>query len=211
MFANRRNTTFRKNALEVLFSFDKCMVENGYNYCLIFGTLLGAIREKGFITHDFDIDVAIPIKERTPDLQKKLEYNGFKLSHRFRIEDGDLGCEETYIHKKTGVSIDVFFICPAIDTYPYVCCWNYGNGCASYRETMKRYGGVVPRRIELPFDGNLERVKFESIHVNIPQNAHLISEFSYGPNYLIPDPNYVAPTEHRYIWNEKLALFEEFV
>ena len=62
MFANRRNASFRKNALEVLSSFDKCMIENNYNYCLIFGTLLGAIREKGFITHDFDIDVAIPIK-----------------------------------------------------------------------------------------------------------------------------------------------------
>lgn len=206
----KRLTHFKESALEVLNVFDECMCVNGYKYTLLFGTLLGAIREKGFISHDFDIDVAVFCQDRSSQLHQALVSNGFKLYCRFSIENGKLGCEETYLYKETGVSIDIFYVYPPIDEYPYVCCWNYGKGCATYRETMKRYGGVTPRRIELPFTNEIERVPFEGIMVNIPQNAHMISEFSYGPNYMIPDPNYVVPTAHRVIWEEKKAIFEEF-
>ena len=209
-FNKRRNKHFKANALEVLKQFDLCMQENGYNYSLLFGTLLGAIREHGFISHDFDIDVALFIEDRSSILNKRLEEKGFHLSHRFIIDDGRLGCEETYIYKDTGVSIDIFFICKAIDEYPYVCCWNYGDGCATYRDTMKKYNGVVPRRIELPISQEIMRINFETIEVNIFKNAHQISEYCYGPKYMTPDPNYVAPTEHRVVWTEKLARFEEF-
>lgn len=206
----RRQINFKNNALEVLRIFDQCMYTNGYNYTLIFGTLLGAIRDKGFISHDFDIDVAIFNEQRCNALRDVLLGEGFKLYRRFTIDNGNLGCEETYLYKDTGVSIDIFYIYPPIEVYPYVCCWNYGKGCATYRETMHRYGGVTPRRIELPFTHEVERVQFENIMVNIPKNALKISEFSYGPNYMIPDPNYVPPTEHRVVWVEKKAIFEEF-
>ncbi len=205
-----RNQYFRDNSLEILKTFDKCMIDNGYDYCLIFGTLLGAIRERGFIPHDYDIDVALCIEDRSPALHAVLMQNGFNLRHHFVIEDGHLGCEETYEYRNTGVTIDLFYICPAINKYPYVCCWNYGEGCASYRETMRRYGGVTPRRIELPFNYQTRRSVFESIEVNIPDNAHLISEFCYGPSYMTPDPNYTVPTEHRVVWEEVKAKFEEF-
>ena len=207
---NNRKRQFRNYSLDLLRVFDKCMIDNGYNYFLIFGTLLGAIREKGFIPHDFDIDVALFIDQRSPKLEALLKQHGFNLRHLFIIGDGQLGCEETYEYYDTGVTIDLFYICPAINEYPYVCCWNYGNGCATYRETMKRYGGITPRRIELPFSDKAVRVPFESIEVSIPENAHLISEFIYGPNYMIPDPDYIVPTEHRVIWRDEKAKFVEY-
>lgn len=209
VFSNRK-AHFRENALDVLSAFDKCMTENNIEYSLIFGSLLGAIREHGFISHDFDIDVALFISDRNSRNESLLKQYGFFLKKRFMIGDGALGCEETYFYKNTGVSIDIFYICPPIDHLPYVCCWNYGEGCATYRDTMKKYNGVIPRRIELPINHEIIRIDFENIKINIFKNAHQISEYSYGPNYMTPDPQYIAPTEHRVIWSEKLAKYEEF-
>lgn len=205
-----RQLDFQRYSLEVLAQFDRCCQENGYTYFLIFGTLLGAIREHGFIAHDLDIDVAMFIEERRPLIYENLRKYGFKMIHRFRIEDGTLGCEETFLYKNTGVSLDIFYICPPVDKNPYCCCWNKIGDSVSPLDSMKKYGGVIPRRIELPIDKDIIRVKFENIEVNIPHNAHQISEFTYGEKYMTPDPNYKAPKEHRVIWNEKIAIYEEF-
>ena len=75
---------------------------------------------------------------------------------------------------------------------------------------MRRYGGVTPRRIELPITNEIDRVSFENIYLNIPENYDQILEFCYGKNYLTPDPNYVPPKEHRYIWTEIIAKYEQF-
>ena len=45
--------------LEILQYFDTVAKENDITYYLAFGTLLGAIRHKGFIPWDTDIDVTL--------------------------------------------------------------------------------------------------------------------------------------------------------
>ncbi len=209
--ARLRKENFKKDALRVLEAFDHCMTENDIHYVVFFGTLLGAIREHGFIGHDCDVDTAIFVEERTERLHNSLKEEGFRLTERYQIEDGRLGCEETYIFIGTTVSIDIFYICPAINEYPYCCCWNLFEGCSTPRESMKRHGGVIPRRIELPITRDTQRVKFETIEVNVPTNAHQICEFCYGKDYMIPDPNNIPPKEHRVVWYEKKALYQEFL
>ena len=46
--------------LEILVKFDEICKEHGLPYSLAFGTLLGAVRHKGFIPWDDDVDVVMP-------------------------------------------------------------------------------------------------------------------------------------------------------
>lgn len=53
----------KKLLLDLLLFLKKVCDENGLTYYLIGGTLLGAVRHKGFIPWDDDIDVSMPLKD----------------------------------------------------------------------------------------------------------------------------------------------------
>lgn len=53
----------RKKQLEILIKLDEVCSETGLRYYLAFGTCLGALRHKGFIPWDDDIDVLMPYED----------------------------------------------------------------------------------------------------------------------------------------------------
>ena len=55
--------------LETLVDFDEFCNEHGLRYSLAGGTLLGAVRHKGFIPWDDDIDVGMPREDYERFLQ----------------------------------------------------------------------------------------------------------------------------------------------
>lgn len=46
--------------LGILLALDKVCSEHGLHYCICFGSMIGAVRHKGFIPWDDDLDVAMP-------------------------------------------------------------------------------------------------------------------------------------------------------
>ena len=179
---------FRKYSMELLQSFDAVMNQNNYNYFLIFGTLLGAIREKGFIAHDLDIDVGMWAEEYSPDIRTKLEEQGFKLAHSITVDGGAFGREETYTYK--GLHIDIFFFYPYDSKKSYCCDFVGHENKNSWHESIKTYGGVLPRQVILPLQKSLSETDFHGLGLKIPENYDEVLRFRYGNDYMIPNPQW---------------------
>lgn len=71
----------RKAQLDMLDTFAEFCDAHGLVYYLSGGTLLGAVRHKGFIPWDDDIDVNMP----RPDFQKLVELTGCRLNDHIEI------------------------------------------------------------------------------------------------------------------------------
>ena len=94
--------------LELLKTFDKICRENSVQYWLDFGTLLGAIRHKGFIPWDDDVDTSMLISDLDKILPILEEY--FKNTD-FIIRKRAQTCNNFQIrirHKQYNLGIDIF-------------------------------------------------------------------------------------------------------
>lgn len=199
----------QKHGIEVLKQFDDCCEEYGFKYALAFGTLLGAVREKGFIKTDDDIDLYMWIDDYTPELPKALERFGFKWKHSFIVDDQKFAREDTFSYKD--VDVDIFYLYQSEEfQYPYCCDFPPHPGCSSRIESLEKYGSLISRQIFLPINKDFVKVEFLGIFVPIPKNAHEILEFRYGQSYMTPIPRWKAgaySNDHIIVRTDKTAKF----
>ena len=207
----KRNKMFRSYALETIKLFDDIMRSHGYKYTLGAGTLLGAIREKGFIKHDLDIDTFMWIDDFSETMIHDLETNGFRLLHTYSIEDSKYGREDTFVYKDS-ISIDVFYLYEMPGHYPYVCDWSAFPDCETIEESLNKHGGLLPRRVHMPVKREIVYTEFENLQLPIPINAHEVMAYRYGDDYLIPNPQYRDKPDKPcfVIWDEKIAEYKEY-
>lgn len=210
-FINKNNTRLKTYGLEALIEFDKCMRENGYTYSLAFGTMLGAVREKGFISHDVDIDVWMWFDVFNNNLINLLENAGFKRQYNFSVRNDSLGREDSFRYK--GVQIDIFYVYPPIaGDFSYVCDFITFPDAPSRELSIKKHCGLLPRRIELPISRDIEYIDFETIKLPISINAKEILKCRYGDDFMKPNPLWSAGDENKYtiVWNGQVGVFTKY-
>jgi len=117
--------------LKLLKEFDYFCRSNNLSYFLFYGTLLGAIRHKGFIPWDDDVDVAMPREDYETFLKLAADNTYFSIIHsKMNKKYGELYAKiydnTTVIQNKRdlfdfcdiGIYIDVFPIDNIGDTLP---------------------------------------------------------------------------------------------
>lgn len=80
--------------LDIMKDIDRFCTENGIRYSMAYGTLIGAVRHKGFIPWDDDIDLLMP----RPDFERfTREYNR-EPDQRYRVVFQTDGPDECFQH-----------------------------------------------------------------------------------------------------------------
>ena len=195
---------FHTYGLEVLKQFTDCLDSHQRPWFMFAGSMLGAIREHGFIKHDVDIDTAMWITDWQPAIADELREAGFRVLHTFSIDNDRLGKELTFEHLKTHVHIDMFFFYPPLagsdNPLPYFCDFMQLPGMKVHER--------MPRRISLPMSHERRRVPFESIEVYVPANVEEVCANRYGPDYMVPNPqwDWQRAKNNTVVWTEAKPL-----
>ena len=109
----------KKIQLDMLDEIDAFCIANNIRYSIAFGTLLGAIRHKGFIPWDDDVDIMMPL----PDLLKfkqlfkseNLKYLDVDIDSQYGFPFSRIAHKHTYnkegvFSKSYGICIDLYIL-----------------------------------------------------------------------------------------------------
>ena len=120
--------TNASKALHAIGEIIRFLSEHGLNPCLAYGTLLGGVREQGFIPHDDDIDLLVEYPESVTSLEEAFNFRN-QLLKLLSTNEYSTYAEATavlhLVHKGTGIMVDIF---------PY---WKVDGNVHLYMEKMK--------------------------------------------------------------------------
>ncbi|MBR3134852.1 MAG: LicD family protein [Clostridia bacterium] len=152
--------------LEILKYINTICKENNITYYIFFGTLIGAVRHKGFIPWDDDVDICIKREEYNRFIkvvQKDKKYNliSFETDPNYYFPFARVSDKKTQLVLKNirdinnfGVFVDVFIIdnAPNEDEFE--------EWYKKYQKLNKKVRMTVPTKIKkTSFRGKLSRIK----------------------------------------------------
>lgn len=133
-----------RRILNIARIFDNICSEHGIQYYMLGGTMLGAIRHKGFIPWDDDMDFGVPfehynklisiLEEKLPQGMRCCTFENSKaVVYPFiKIEDTETCIDDPRVNlpieEKLGINIDIF---------PLVACEKYGKDAARARKLLR--------------------------------------------------------------------------
>ena len=150
----------KKKARENILLLRDILSKTDIRWGLIFGTLLGAIREKNFIVHDEDIDIYIFYEDKDKILDLIYEFNKFGFDVA-RYEKKSL-----FSIIRNNEYIDFYFFKKKL----------FGRRCLDY---------YIPNL----FFKHSAKIKFFNQYFPTLNNAHKYLEFQYGKDWKVPKIN----------------------
>ena len=154
-----------EDATENLLLFKDISDSKNFPFLLYYGTLLGAVREHGFIKHDIDIDIVTNDENKLLEIIPDLLSNGFSFI-RYEKNESQKSYTTLYSFRRKSVYIDVYI---------------------AYKEKNKyNLLGVL---IKKDFIENTMMYNFYNRNFLIPKNYLKILRLLYGKNWKIPIEN----------------------
>lgn len=147
-------------ARSILFKAKELLESQNIKFYLIYGTLLGAIREHSFISHDYDVDIYIDDVEELKSIIPFLYSQDFKLC---RVTEPRI-----YSFMYKGIYIDIYIKRKA--PFPFNL-WCYWLG-----------GGIVPKH----YINKSKKIIFLGEEFLIPENPERLMKFFYGQSWRTP-------------------------
>ena len=166
----------QNHSLEILMDIDEVCRNNSIKYCIVFGTLIGAIRHKGFIPWDDDIDIAMTRENYNTFLSVYKKVGKFRIVNSetepkcpymiTRISDDHFKLESLY---GSDYNIGTF-----VDIYPYD---GIGKGNDSINRIVKMSSCYSKR-----LSRSLEKNPFRTV-----KNLHRgLKKWLLLPTFVIP-------------------------
>lgn len=155
----------------------KAATESQTHPFLLYGTLLGYVRNKGFICYDFDVDMGVKSKEYGLLFEAVAKvinsYPGYRIDVR-----SFLGWRQfVVVHIETGINCDVS---------------EFIRHCGKYRRNVPSWYSkyfLNESRVSYPLDwiDNLRIADLNVQSIYIPNKPELLLKTYYGPKFLTPD------------------------
>lgn len=192
----KRVKLLKKYGKEALYIIKEELDSLKTSYWLEAGTLLGAIREKNFISGDDDIDISVNLEDYSQKIRENLKKRKVYLIKEYLVDNGLTGREETYEYK--GIHIDIFY-----------------NTINLLKQKTVYHAFVQDKKIgrdksyiyeyTFPFKGIIE-IPFLDKNFKVPQNYDEYLKTLYGKEYMIPIKDWKMADDKNYIILEnKLA------
>ena len=182
-------------SLEILKDVHSFCIKNDIRYSLSYGTLLGAIRHKGFIPWDDDLDIMMPRPDYERFIQSYQSTNGYKILPEGK--DSMIAMARVYEDKKTRVLMPVSPWCKNkevgvwIDIFPMDGAENDFNSFISrldkvynlWRENISYRKSQIPFNLSKGIIENIRLLKRKIICLRNNKNSEmikLIKSVEYG-------------------------------
>lgn len=160
------------------------LTEHSVVYQCEAGTLLGFIRDKGFIKHDDDIDICVPPGSRSLSEVLKILLDAGYSAVQCLEYDGRLA--EFTVRDRTGIPIDVF-TCEFPADNPKTMLQMFPRWYPDRDYPNERANNML--QFEYVRPTGYKTIKVHGASASIPENFEEVLDSEFGP-WRVPDPTF---------------------